>query len=77
MAASNEPNSQHAAIDAPWHAAYPTPKNHSPETISRQEILGLLRGAEKSQKDFVLIDLRRTDHEVAWITSLMLEVFDR
>lgn len=74
MAASNEPNPQHAATDSPWHAAYPTPKNESPETITRQDILGLLRAAENPQKDFVLIDLRRTDHKVVWLHITQAEV---
>lgn len=66
-----------AAIDSqaqpPWHAAYPPPKNSSPESISRAELLQLLLlhynnfdGHEtKTKKDFVLIDLRRMDHEVS------------
>lgn len=66
-----------AAIDSqaqpPWHAAYPPPKNSSPESISRAELLQLLLlhynnsdGHEtKAKKDFVLIDLRRMDHEVS------------
>ena len=64
MAVPNEPSGQHLATDAPWHAAYPTPKNKSPAPIARQEVLGMLHATDKRQKAFVLIDLRRTDHEV-------------
>ncbi len=64
MAAPNKPSDQHPATDTPWHAGYPKPKNQSPATVTRQEILGMLRAAEKPQKDLVLIDLRRTDYEV-------------
>ncbi len=64
MAAPNKPNDQHPATDTPWHAGYPKPKNQSPATVTRQEILGMLLAAEKPQKDLVLIDLRRTDYEV-------------
>ena len=64
MAASHEPTDQHAFTDSPWHAAYPTPKNRIPAIITRQEILSMLRAAGKPQKDFILVDLRRTDHEV-------------
>ncbi|MCJ1346363.1 hypothetical protein MMC31_004579, partial [Peltigera leucophlebia] len=62
-----------AAIDSQtnpaWHAAYPSPKNSNPESISRAELLQLLRlhynsdRHEKPKKDFTLIDLRRMDHE--------------
>lgn len=64
-----------AAIDSkialPWHAAYPSPKNSNPESISRAEVLQLLRlhynsdEHEKQKKGFTLIDLRRMDHEVS------------
>lgn len=73
-----------AAIESqttpPWHAAYPPPKNSSPESISRAELLQLLhlhynnsdRHETKTKKDFVLIDLRRMDHEVSSIIYFML-----
>lgn len=58
----------------PWHAAYPPPQNSNPASISRAELLQLLLihyssdGHEiknKKKKNFLLIDLRRIDHEVS------------
>ncbi|KAF7591035.1 hypothetical protein BBP40_002053 [Aspergillus hancockii] len=47
---------------APWHAAYPAPKNVAP-TISRQELLQWIRDGKKAGVDFILVDVRRTDFE--------------
>jgi arsenical-resistance protein 2 len=49
--------------DPPWYAAYPIPRT-SPVSISRQELLQLLKDGNKLGKDVVLVDLRRTDFEV-------------
>lgn len=50
---------------APWHAAYPTPRNTEPATISREALLDLMTKSNgRAAKDFLLIDLRRTDNEV-------------
>lgn len=69
---------QTAAEDSeppPWHAAYPPPQNSNPASISRAELLQLLllqyssdgheNKNQTKKKDFVLIDLRRMDHEVS------------
>jgi arsenical-resistance protein 2 len=54
-----------ATTPSPWHAAYPVPKQASP-TIDRQEVLELLRSsAGTGKKKYVLVDLRRNDHEVS------------
>ncbi|KAM0275756.1 hypothetical protein ACHAQH_007442 [Verticillium albo-atrum] len=59
----------------PWHAAFPAPK-HEPAALTSTEVLNLLKNAEADSsktKDFVLIDLRRNDHEGGTIrTSLNL-----
>ncbi|TKA66853.1 hypothetical protein B0A55_10002 [Friedmanniomyces simplex] len=48
--------------EQPWYAAYP--KAHSePATISRQELLRLLKSDTGPGETFVLVDLRRTDYE--------------
>lgn len=53
--------------EAPWHAAFPAPKSTA-ATVSRDEVLPLIK--ERKAKgpdapvDFVLVDLRRADHEV-------------
>ena len=57
------PHSFTMASRAPWYAAYPTPRTAEPPYISRSELLHVLQTATLS-KDVVLVDLRRTDHEV-------------
>jgi arsenical-resistance protein 2 len=57
MAAPN-PNSE-----IPWHAAYPSPKS-KPASVSRSEVLQWFKSSDKdAPKDFILVDLRRNDHE--------------
>lgn len=52
------------SMPPPWHAAYPLPRN-SPATISREEVLGMIkRSVENPNRDYVLVDLRRNDFEV-------------
>ncbi|TFA97862.1 hypothetical protein CCMA1212_010424 [Trichoderma ghanense] len=43
----------------PWHAAYPTPDTVVKAT-SREEVLELMK---QGAKDYILVDLRRADHE--------------
>lgn len=62
IAAMSAPSSNDAS--APWHAAYPPPKS-DPASIRRTELLQWFREGQKPGKDFMLIDLRRTDHEVS------------
>jgi hypothetical protein len=46
----------------PWHMAYPTPKTSVP-TVSREEVLSW--STERvAGRDYVLVDVRRTDFEV-------------
>lgn len=52
--------------EKPWYAAYPAPRNHHTGSINRDELLELLNSRKEVGKDFVLIDLRRTDFEVRW-----------
>ncbi len=51
-------------VEPPWHAAYPPPKHAEPSTISRAEVLKFFQEGKKVGKDFILVDLRRNDHEV-------------
>ncbi|KAK8074418.1 hypothetical protein PG997_009081 [Apiospora hydei] len=46
---------------APWHAAYPAPKTTAPGALTKEDVLGMLQRGE--EEEFVLIDLRRNDHE--------------
>lgn len=49
----------------PWHAAYPAPSHAELGKMTRQEVLSLLKNSEKAAgRDFMLVDLRRNDHEV-------------
>jgi hypothetical protein len=52
------------ATEAPWHAGYPAPKSET-KTISREEVLELYSAGKQPGVDFLLIDLRRNDHEVS------------
>ncbi|KAF2464823.1 uncharacterized protein BDR25DRAFT_328914 [Lindgomyces ingoldianus] len=47
--------------DSPWDPAYPVAKNQNPSTITRSEVLKMLREGKQPGKDFVLVDLRRED----------------
>lgn len=47
-----------------WHDAYPQPRNQTPDVMRREDLLARLNKGEKPGIDFLLIDLRRTDHEV-------------
>lgn len=50
--------------EVPWHAAYPEPRTKNLPKITREELLDRMKRGEKSGKDFVLVDVRRTDFEV-------------
>jgi hypothetical protein len=47
-----------------WYDAYPPPRNTSPSGIDRKDLLALLQSGKRPGKDLLLVDLRRTDHEV-------------
>lgn len=49
--------------EVPWHAAYPEPRTKNLPKITREELLDRMKRGEKSGKDFVLVDVRRTDFE--------------
>ncbi|KAL2170376.1 hypothetical protein VTG60DRAFT_4962 [Thermothelomyces hinnuleus] len=51
-----------APAPAPWYAAYPAPKSEV-VTISREEVLEMLKTTPLEKRDFVLVDLRRNDFE--------------
>ncbi|KAL7813304.1 Rhodanese-like domain-containing protein [Trichoderma gracile] len=42
-----------------WHTAYPAPKSVA-KSISREELLELMK---QGRRDYLLVDLRRADHE--------------
>merc|ERR1712000_603574 len=51
------------AKEPAWHASLPAPRNSTPDSISRDELLEMFSKKDRSVKDFVLVDLRRTDFE--------------
>lgn len=48
----------------PWYSAYPNPQNVTPERITRADLLQRMQMGQKSGVEFLLVDLRLTDHEV-------------
>ncbi|KAH8787559.1 arsenate reductase [Hyaloscypha sp. PMI_1271] len=46
----------------PWYAAYPTQRN-SASWVTKQTLLSWMEKGEIAGKDFILVDLRRTDFE--------------
>ncbi|CAP91924.1 hypothetical protein E8E15_010339 [Penicillium rubens] len=50
------------STELPWHAAYPAPRGAAP-SISREELVQWIRDGKQAGKDFILVDLRRTDYE--------------
>jgi hypothetical protein len=52
------------SAEVPWHAAYPAVKTASIPTITCKELLRWYEEGKKPGLDFVLVDLRRADHEV-------------
>jgi hypothetical protein len=60
MAAQVPPSATTA--EQPWYAAYPEAQS-KPDPISRSEVLEMLQNGKDGER-FVLVDLRRTDHEV-------------
>ncbi|KAM7187493.1 oxidoreductase [Naviculisporaceae sp. PSN 640] len=53
-----------ASAPAPWYAAFPPPKTSPVATIPREEVLAMLKDENLvSGKNYVLVDLRRTDFE--------------
>lgn len=56
-----------ASSAASWHAAFSAPISE-PVTISREAVLDMLKASNNTVgKNFVLVDLRRTDHEVCFL----------
>ena len=62
MATSN-PTVGEPIAEKPWHAAYPAPKTTA-AVITRESLLSWMLEGKVAGKDFVLVDLRRTDFEV-------------
>lgn len=59
-----DPKASAPKAETPWHSAYPAPRNSNPRAVSRDEVRKWLDEGLVPGKDFVLVDLRRADHEV-------------
>ncbi|KAL2009691.1 hypothetical protein VTN00DRAFT_5498 [Thermoascus crustaceus] len=55
--------SQPSTNERPWHEAYPAPRTVAPASVTREQVLQWFRDGKTPGKDFVLVDLRRTDFE--------------
>ncbi|KAJ9611608.1 hypothetical protein H2200_004792 [Cladophialophora chaetospira] len=53
----------------PWHAHFPAPRTTSPNSLTREELLGKLKAGEKGGREFLLVDLRRDDFKGGTISS--------
>ncbi|KAL8341218.1 hypothetical protein RB601_005730 [Gaeumannomyces tritici] len=63
-----KPTTTVAPTPPPWHATYPAPRKPEQQGATREEVLAMLKAQLKDQnrggpRDFVLVDLRRTDYE--------------
>lgn len=60
-------DAQPAASEPAWHAGLPSPRA-TPESISQDEVAGLIKSSDKvTGKDYLIIDVRRTDFEVCTV----------
>ena len=62
--ATNEPTRIGTEAEKPWHAAYPAP-NTTALVITRENLFLWMQQGKLPGKDFVLVDLRRTDFGVS------------
>jgi hypothetical protein len=63
-----------ASEETPWHAAFPTPRHQSSQLpdVDKEDVLNLLKDGKQpgERGGFLLVDVRRNDHEVRTITIL-------
>lgn len=55
---------ENATTEKPWYEAYPPAQCKIPASISSTELLHALEQGKKPGVDFILVDLRRNDHNV-------------
>ncbi len=63
---SKAPYFHHLLMDkTPWYANFPTPRS-TPRTMTNEEVFALLTNPEKKAgKDYLIVDVRRTDFGVS------------
>ena len=62
--------------EVPWHSSYPLPRNTNVSSISRTELIQMFRDSQRPGKDFVLVDLRRSDHEVEFCNCFLRNQYE-
>lgn len=53
-----------ATTKKPWHEAYPPARCKTPASINSTELVHAFEQGRKPGMDFILVDLRRNDHDV-------------
>lgn len=64
-------STERSTAERSWHASYPAPKAIVP-AVTRETVLSWMREGKLPGKDFVLVDVRRTDYEVTSKPSILL-----
>lgn len=59
----------------PWEQVVPSARTTSPQSITRQKVLEMVRAGQKPGVDFLLIDVRREDHLVSLQVSVCWSPF--
>ncbi|KAL8773739.1 MAG: hypothetical protein Q9209_001507 [Squamulea sp. 1 TL-2023] len=56
-------SAENTNTEKPWYEAYPPARCETPASISSTELLHALKQGCKPGVDFILVDLRRNDHQ--------------
>ena len=51
------------STDRAWHENFPEPRHKNPNHIEKEEVLRQLQAGDLPGRDYLLVDLRRNDHE--------------
>jgi arsenical-resistance protein 2 len=70
---TNEAGIIKGEVPKPWYAAYPVQRSAA-ATVTREALLSWMEKGKVAGKDFVLVDLRRTDFEVRYFAYNTLNV---
>lgn len=65
-----------AKAQPPWHAAFPAPRTTDPKSITPTGLLQRLQAGQRGGREFLLVDLRRNDHEVSSVVRFPFEVVE-
>jgi len=68
---TNGPGIAKAGAEKLWHAAHPAPRTVA-SVVTRGTLLSWMKKGKLAGKDFVLVDLRRMDHEVSVLLITLL-----